>query len=239
MRNLPKPWGRLGKNGSSYRKTPIYIRAIEGPHFAAAVLVKKEDHICSLLLRSIARLPSKSKPHREFSNLRVLQAGEGGCCSTCTLASGRRSTSTSSGNAVTEALYIPDEVAAVPEEAVLAFLGSDNPTTLISLHEGQTVLDLGSEGGIDVLLSARRVRPSGFVYGVDMTDEMLELAQENKVKGRTSGRRMSQLHHIMFGSGDNVICTHGKAMGANLPFWQSYGVGNRNSSFPCFLRSRR
>jgi ubiquinone/menaquinone biosynthesis C-methylase UbiE len=70
----------------------------------------------------------------------------------------------------------------LPEEAVLASLGCGNPTALIDLQAGQTVLDLGSGGGIDVLLSARRVGPSGFVYGVDMTDEMLALAQENKAK---------------------------------------------------------
>jgi RNA polymerase sigma factor (SigZ family) len=114
--------------------------------------------------------------------LRVLRAGEGGCCSTSTLASGCCSTSASNGSAVTEALYTAEEVAALPEEAVLASLGCGNPTALISLREGETVLDLGSGGGIDVLLSARRVGPKGFVYGVDMTDEMLALAQENKAK---------------------------------------------------------
>jgi SAM-dependent methyltransferase len=92
--------------------------------------------------------------------------GCGGCC----------------GDTVSENLYGADEVAGLPEEAVLASLGCGNPTALIDLHEGQTVLDLGSGGGIDVLLSAKRVGPTGFVYGVDMTDEMLTLAQENKVK---------------------------------------------------------
>jgi RNA polymerase sigma factor (SigZ family) len=113
---------------------------------------------------------------------RVLQAGEGGCCSTSTLASGCCSTASSSGSAVTSNLYTAEEIAHLPEEAVLASLGCGNPTALIDLQAGQTVLDLGSGGGIDVLLSARRVGPSGFVYGVDMTDEMLALAQENKAK---------------------------------------------------------
>jgi SAM-dependent methyltransferase len=68
----------------------------------------------------------------------------------------------------------------VPAEALLASLGCGNPTALAELHEGETVLDLGSGGGIDVLLSAKRVGPTGHVYGLDMTDEMLALANENK-----------------------------------------------------------
>ncbi len=117
---------------------------------------------------------------------RVLQAGEGGCCSTSTLATGCCSTSASECSAVTTNLYTAEEVASLPEEAVLASLGCGNPTALIDLREGETVLDLGSGGGIDVLLSARRVGPSGFAYGVDMTDEMLALAQENKAKAGVS-----------------------------------------------------
>jgi arsenite methyltransferase len=70
----------------------------------------------------------------------------------------------------------------VPEEAVLASLGCGNPTAVAELHEGETVLDLGSGGGLDVLLSARRVGPTGHAYGLDMTDEMLELARENQRK---------------------------------------------------------
>jgi ubiquinone/menaquinone biosynthesis C-methylase UbiE len=71
-------------------------------------------------------------------------------------------------------------MADLPEEAVLASLGCGNPIALAKLEPGQTVLDLGSGGGIDVLLSAARVGPEGFVYGLDMTDEMLELAERNK-----------------------------------------------------------
>jgi trans-aconitate methyltransferase len=70
----------------------------------------------------------------------------------------------------------------IPEEAMLASLGCGNPTALAKLNAGETVLDLGSGGGIDVLLSARRVGPTGKAYGLDMTDEMLELANANKVK---------------------------------------------------------
>jgi len=79
-------------------------------------------------------------------------------------------------------LYADNETAAVPEEAVLASLGCGNPTALAELKAGETVLDLGSGGGLDVLLSARRVGPSGKAYGLDMTDDMLALARENQCK---------------------------------------------------------
>jgi arsenite methyltransferase len=95
--------------------------------------------------------------------------GDGACCGT-------------TQDAVSADLYGSQELAALPEEAVLASLGCGNPTALIDLREGETVLDLGSGGGIDVLLSARRVGPAGFVYGLDMTDEMLALAQHNKAQ---------------------------------------------------------
>ncbi len=83
---------------------------------------------------------------------------------------------------ITSNLYDISETGALPEEAVLASLGCGNPTALAELHPGETVLDLGSGGGIDVLLSAKRVGPSGKAYGLDMTDEMLTLANENKRK---------------------------------------------------------
>ncbi len=78
-----------------------------------------------------------------------------------------------------EALYDADDRAALPETAVLASLGCGNPTAVAELRPGEVVLDLGSGGGIDVLLSAARVGPTGFAYGLDMTDEMLELASRN------------------------------------------------------------
>jgi SAM-dependent methyltransferase len=83
---------------------------------------------------------------------------------------------------ITSDLYGAAETSALPQEAVAASLGCGNPTALIDLHEGETVLDLGSGGGIDVLLSARRVGPRGKVYGLDMTDDMLALARENQRK---------------------------------------------------------
>jgi arsenite methyltransferase len=77
------------------------------------------------------------------------------------------------------ALYAAEDQAALPEAAALASLGCGNPTAVAELRAGETVLDLGSGGGIDVLLSARRVGPTGFAYGLDMTDEMLDLARRN------------------------------------------------------------
>src|SRR5215510_12583922 len=79
-------------------------------------------------------------------------------------------------------LYREGETDGLPEEAVLASLGCGNPIAVADLHEGERVLDLGSGGGIDVLLSARRVGPSGFAYGVDMTDDMLTLARANAAR---------------------------------------------------------
>lgn len=86
------------------------------------------------------------------------------------------------GDPIGSDLYSDTETAGLPGEAVAVSLGCGNPTALIDLHQGQTVLDLGSGGGIDVLLSARRVGPTGKVYGLDMTDDMLSLARENQRK---------------------------------------------------------
>lgn len=83
---------------------------------------------------------------------------------------------------ITSNLYAAAQTDELPQEAVSASLGCGNPTALAQLHPGETVLDLGSGGGIDVLLSARRVAPSGKAYGLDMTDEMLALARENQRK---------------------------------------------------------
>jgi arsenite methyltransferase len=86
------------------------------------------------------------------------------------------------GDPITSNLYSEEEKQALPNGAVAVSLGCGNPTALLALEPGQTVLDLGSGGGIDVLLSARRVGPTGKVYGLDMTDEMLALARENQRK---------------------------------------------------------
>ena len=92
------------------------------------------------------------------------------------------SAATGTCDPITSNLYHTSETGEIPEEALLASLGCGNPTALAKLNPGETVLDLGSGGGIDVLLSAKRVGPSGKAYGLDMTDEMLALANENKRK---------------------------------------------------------
>ena len=106
--------------------------------------------------------------------LRVTTGGSS-CCG-ATPASGL------SCDPITSNLYDPSQAQQIPEEAMLASLGCGNPTALAQLNPGETLLDLGSGGGIDVLLSARRVGPTGKAYGLDMTDEMLALANENKRK---------------------------------------------------------
>jgi arsenite methyltransferase len=95
-----------------------------------------------------------------------------GCCGSAS----------SCGDPITSDLYDDAQVGALPADAVAASLGCGNPTLLAQLHEGETVLDLGSGGGIDVLLSAKRVGPSGKAYGLDMTDEMLALARKNQAE---------------------------------------------------------
>jgi SAM-dependent methyltransferase len=95
---------------------------------------------------------------------------------------------------VTSNLYEAAEAASVPEAAVAASLGCGNPTALAELKAGETVLDLGSGGGIDVLLSARRVGPTGFAYGLDMTDEMLAVAEKNKAQASASNVQFLKGH---------------------------------------------
>ena len=87
---------------------------------------------------------------------------------------------------ITSSLYATDELQHLPREAVIASLGCGNPVAIADISEGETVLDLGSGGGIDVLLSARRVGPNGKAYGLDMTDQMLELARANAKKAGVS-----------------------------------------------------
>ncbi len=98
-----------------------------------------------------------------------------GCCDSTASCCG----TVGEADVISSNLYTLDETSALPTEAVLASLGCGNPTALAELKPGETVLDLGSGGGIDVLLSARRVGPTGFAYGLDMTDQMLELARRN------------------------------------------------------------
>jgi arsenite methyltransferase len=117
------------------------------------------------------------------SALRVTNAGQASCCGTRTEQS---SASCCVDVEVEEGfgagLYSAEERAELPSEALLASLGCGNPLAVAELHAGETVLDLGSGGGIDVLLSAKRVGPTGKAYGLDMTEEMLALANANKAK---------------------------------------------------------
>jgi len=122
--------------------------------------------------------------------LRV-KSGGSACCGS-TAASGRGC------DPITSNLYDSSQAGQVPEDALLASLGCGNPTALAKLNPGEVVLDLGSGGGIDVLLSAKRVGPTGKAYGLDMTDEMLALAKENK---RKAAPRMSS----SYGARSNIF----------------------------------
>jgi ubiquinone/menaquinone biosynthesis C-methylase UbiE len=121
-------------------------------------------------------LQDKVKERYGAAATRFAKGKSGSCCapSSCCGESER--------DPITSDLYDDAQVEGLPEKAVLASLGCGNPTTLAQIKPGETVLDLGSGGGIDVLLSAKRVGPTGKVYGLDMTDEMLALAKENQKK---------------------------------------------------------
>ena len=118
--------------------------------------------------------------------LRV-KCGGSSCC-------GSAAASGASCDPITSNLYDSSQASQIPQDAMLASLGCGNPTVLANLNPGEIVLDLGSGGGIDVLLSARRVGPAGKAYGLDMTDEMLALANENK--------RQSGLQNVEFLKGE-------------------------------------
>jgi arsenite methyltransferase len=121
---------------------------------------------------------------RYASAAREVTVGGSGCCGdTC-----------GCPDPVSDNLYTREETTGLPEAAVRASLGCGNPTLLAELGKGETVLDLGSGGGIDVLLSARRVGPAGFVFGLDMTDEMISLARDNQ--------RLSGVSNVAFLKGE-------------------------------------
>src|SRR6201995_5378256 len=123
---------------------------------------------------------------------------------------------------ITSDLYEEGQKTGVPAEALLASLGCGNPTALAKLNSGETVLDLGSGGGIDVLLSARRVGPMGKAYGLDMTDDMLALARENQRKAGVENVEFlkGEIEHIPLpdNSVDVVIsnCASGKRLAQPL-----------------------
>src|SRR5688572_9747513 len=113
---------------------------------------------------------------------RVTEGATASCCGPASGSSGCCGSTAQSWDPITSDLYEVGQTSGIPAEALLASLGCGNPTALAQLNAGEVVLDLGSGGGIDVLLSAKRVGPTGKAYGLDMTDEMLTLAQENKAK---------------------------------------------------------
>jgi arsenite methyltransferase len=117
---------------------------------------------------------------REKYGKAALRVAAGATDTSCCGSSACCGATTEAWDPITSDLYDEGQKSGIPAEALLASLGCGNPTALAQLHEGETVLDLGSGGGIDVLLSAKRVGPTGKVYGLDMTDEMLALANENK-----------------------------------------------------------
>jgi len=112
----------------------------------------------------------------------ALRISEGNTEASCCGSSACCGSTTEAWDPITSNLYEEGQTAGIPADALLASLGCGNPTALAELKPGETVLDLGSGGGIDVLLSAKRVGPTGKAYGLDMTDEMLALANENKRK---------------------------------------------------------
>ena len=123
--------------------------------------------------------------------LEVLSTGEPSADACCSGSPGSSccSTGSSCGDAITSDLYSGVELGELPVAAALASLGCGNPTALAELKPGEKVLDLGSGGGIDVLLSARRVGPTGFAYGLDMTDAMLDLAERNRIESKIENVR--------------------------------------------------
>jgi arsenite methyltransferase len=123
---------------------------------------------------------------RYAASARAVTEGTGGCgCGSGSCCSDEASTSNSQDAGFGEALYSAEQRGELPDTATLASLGCGNPTAVADLHEGETVLDLGSGGGIDVILSAKRVGPTGLAYGLDMTDEMLALARRNTEEAGT------------------------------------------------------
>src|SRR5215467_4302627 len=128
---------------------------------------------CEVKIMSTSDIKEVVKERYGQAALRVSTGGSSCCGAT---------SATGCADPITSNLYDAPQIGQVPEEALLASLGCGNPTALAELKPGEVVLDLGSGGGIDVLLSAKRVGPTGFAYGLDMTDEMLELANANKEK---------------------------------------------------------
>lgn len=145
--------------------------------------------------------------------LRVLEGQKGSSCGggseeatvCCGDAPKAEGCCTNAVDPITTNLYSDIEASEIPEAAILASLGCGNPTALAQLSEGEVVLDLGSGGGIDVLLSAKRVGPTGFAYGLDMTDEMLALAEKNKAESGAENVKFLKGHIEEIPLPDNTV----------------------------------
>src|SRR6516225_8937749 len=161
--------------------TTVYVLGTVGidDHLYPGVIVMTDQDTTGLRDRVRARYAEAAR-----AVLDPELAGTGSCCGSSATDSccGAGSAAAEAVGGFSELLYREGETDGLPEEAVLASLGCGNPLAVADLREGERVLDLGSGGGIDVLLSARRVGPSGFAHGVDMTDDMLELARRNAAK---------------------------------------------------------
>src|SRR5438034_4547382 len=123
--------------------------------------------------KTMSEIDVKAAVQEKYGQAALRVRSQAGSCCGASAARG-------ASNPITSDHYDDSETGALPEAAVLASLGCGNPTALARLKPGETVLDLGSGGGIDVLLSAKRVGPNGFAYGLDMTDEMLALSEQNR-----------------------------------------------------------
>src|SRR5438270_7589696 len=156
---------------------------------------RERTHNMSTVPHDDEKLREEVRERYGRTGMQVLQTGEASsdeCCGSSSGCCGTSSTGccgTGNGDAVTSDLYSSAELGELPLAAALASLGCGNPTALAELKPGEKVLDLGSGGGIDVLLSARRVGLSGFAYGLDMTDAMLELAERNRVESNIENVR--------------------------------------------------
>src|SRR5947208_12276661 len=179
--------------------SPVYKAA--STHCTMRRMRRRErTHNVSTVPRDDEKLREEVRERYGRTAMQVLQTGEAssdGCCGTSSSCCGTSNTSccgTGNGDAVTSDLYSSAELGELPLAAALASLGCGNPTALAELKPGEKVLDLGSGGGIDVLLSARRVGPTGFAYGLDMTDAMLELSERNRAEAR--------IEHVRFPKGE-------------------------------------
>jgi SAM-dependent methyltransferase len=150
-----------------------------------ASTAQEKDEIREVVRRRYATAATRVAREGLIAESGLQMLDEAACCGTESCST----TGPSDRSVITSDLYAVSEVADLPAAAVLASLGCGNPTALAQLNAGETVLDLGSGGGIDVLLSARRVGPTGFAYGLDMTDEMLALAEKNRIERRVDNVR--------------------------------------------------